>query len=161
MEITTALLNFTSYRKDGYDQEPFIEAKRLDFLSVEEQRAVFNHILSTFRTPVIEETLAYKGFLPLEKIKETKGITFSNKDKIYCPYQYSWEEFTLGEKLSDYKLSRLGGDFYIKIAPPKEIQDQIDAYQQKLAHKKVQDEEKKRARKIKKAEKLLKEAGKI
>lgn len=160
MEIETALLNFIVY-KNGDPELPEITSKRLDSLSVEEQRGLFGHAIHWFRTPVIEEILATYNYFSPEKIKEIKGVQFTEKDKIYSPRNYSWNEFSLGKPLSDFDLSRLGADFYVKVSPPKSIQNQIDAYQKRIADKKIQNEEKKKERKIKKAEKLLKEAGKL
>lgn len=161
MNIETALLNFITYKTLDYDQEPYIESKRLDSLTVDEERTVLRHVLHCFRIKAIEEVNADNNYYKPEDFKEIHNINFLSKDKVFCPKGSSWEEFSLEEKLSEYKLSRLGSDFYIKIAPPKEIQDQLDNYKIRLAAKQIQNEENKRQRKIKKAEKLLKEAGKI
>lgn len=162
MEIQTAHLTYiTDLRGDEYETTASLVSKPLSNLENAAQYELLNYALNCFNQTTVESVLAQNNYFAPEKIKEAKGISFSNKDSVCFEGEYSLNSVSLGEKISDYMLSKMGNEFYVKIEPPKEIQDQLDAYQQRLAQKKAQDEEKKKARKIKKAEKLLKEAGKI
>lgn len=61
-----------------------------------------------------------------------------------------------------YELDKIKeGSCYIAIQTPKFIQDQIDARKKRKEQKKKLTEEQKLARKLKKAEKILREAGKL
>lgn len=144
-----------------YESECELESKKLSELSQQEESDLLGYLLGR-NNPLTKKTLEYNGLLYLEEIKEKKGLTFTNKDKFYFLDGWSMKGISQDEKLSDYQLDKIKeGTCYVAVQTPKLIQDQIDARQKRKEQKKKLTEEQKLARKLKKAEKILREAGKL
>ncbi len=155
------LLTYIQYHSE-YESDCSLSSKKLSELSEQEEADFFEYFLLK-DTPKIKERLKARKLFTLEEIKEITNFTITNKDELlfYSGYGHL-ERIGQNAKLDDYTIDKIANSScLIAISTPKNIQDQIDARKKRKEQKKKLTEEQKLARKLKKAEKILREAGKL
>jgi hypothetical protein len=164
MNPDTTYLTYTT-PVDPYEEysDSKIEMLPLSMLSKEQQASLLNVLNSFWDRKILGDWLNQQGYFTPEQIKEVKGITLTNQDSLYFGGNYFSNHAKIKDKLCEHQLKTLENAEHVfaRVSIPSDWKWQIEEYKknkQKLAAKK---EEQKKLRKIKKAEKLLKEAGKL
>lgn len=155
------VITYIAYSSE-YDEDCILESKKLSELSDEDKVSLFSHFLnSEFKGK--ENVLRAAKLFNINEVKEQAGIKIANNDEIYAGEGYSpLRKICLAKELSLSKSDFVRGTkFYVEVDPPENIKNKIKSFEELQKAAKEKAEQQKLARKIKKAEKLLKEAGKL
>lgn len=143
-----------------YGSDCLLESKQLTQLTPREEVDLFQYLLSRLDA---KEILNQSGWFSLKQVKEEKNIAVSNHDQIWIGSRYGIENFAITEtKLSERTLNKLENSAcFIQVTMPKWILNQLQKSKESKESRKKLTDQQKLDRKLKKAEKLLKDAGKL
>jgi hypothetical protein len=164
MNPDTTYLTYTT-PVDPYEEysDSKIEMLPLSMLSKEQQASLLNVLNSFWDRKIIGDWLNQQGYFTPEQIKEVKGVVLTNQDSLYFGGNYFSDHAKIKEKLCEHQLKTLENAEHVfaRVSIPADWKSQIEEYKKNKQKLAAQKEEQKKLRKIKKAEKLLKEAGKL
>lgn len=155
-------------RYDDYDyyyhgnDRPDTSIDTIRSLSDLEKCELAKILISAAGQKLVKATLNSIGYYTNDQIKESKEIKVSNLDDLYYDeYGLKPVKRDASGAISNWDDIERIENLFIRVAPTNEMRNQFDKYQEFLAETTRKKEAKKQERKLKKAEKLLKEAGRI
>lgn len=150
---------------DPYEEysDSKIEMLPLSELSKEQQKSLLGALGCFLDKKILGDWLNQKGYFTPEQIKEVKGVALTNQDSLYFGGNYFSDHAKIKEELREHQLETLENAEHVfaRVSIPADWKSQIEEYKKKKQKLAAKKEEQKKLRKIKKAEKLLKEAGKL
>ena len=142
--------------EEDLDREIILQSYDILHLPDSIKQEVLRALLEPDNSKIFEPLLERIGYANIEKIKEAKGIKFSEVDKLYIslnPHYF--------EELNDKNIDHLDNNQLLlaRVSPSEEIARKIIEIKTKKEFKKSAIIKKKEDRKIKAAQKLLQSKG--